>query len=61
MTEKLFTSSFQLWETQDATLTDVVIEKTKELGNRQKISRSYIIREALDEYFKNHYPHLLNK
>lgn len=61
MAERLFTTSVQLWETQDNALNIIVTEKTNESKGRQKVSRSTVMREAFDEYLENHYPHLMNE
>lgn len=59
MAERLFSTTFQLWESQDDALNKVVVEQTKESKGRKKISRSTIMREAFDEYLEKHYPSLL--
>ncbi len=59
MAERLFSTTFQLWESQDDALNKIVSDKTNETKGRQKVSRSTVMREAFDEYLENHYPNLL--
>lgn len=56
MAERLFSTTFQLWESQDDALNKIVNEKINETNGRQKVSRSTVMREAFDLYIQTNYP-----
>ena len=59
MSERLVTSSFQLWEGQDVALNEVVNIRNTEGKGRVRVSRSTIVREAFEDYLKKNYPQLV--
>ena len=59
MSERLITSSFQLWESQDVALNKIVNIKNTEAKGRIRFSRSTIMRDAFENYLQKNYKDLI--
>lgn len=56
MAERTYTTSFQIWESQDVAVNNIVNFENINSQNRQRYSRSTVIREALDLLISTKYP-----
>lgn len=59
MAERTFTTSFQIWESQDDAVNNIVKLENNSSQNRQRFSRSTVIREAIDLLVQTKYPQFL--
>lgn len=59
MAERTFTTSFQIWESQDNAINKIVNLENNSSNNRQRFSRSTVFRKAIDLFIQTKYPQFL--